>query len=95
LVNSFLIQALDGQLNEKTFLTSTLDYRVKDLETSSISLNKDVQFKFARNDTALNKVENDQTNHNSSLKDIQNQIYDMSRNFFSRIHDVENRVSFL
>ena len=65
---------------------------MKDLETSTISLNKDVQFKFTRTDTALNKLDNDQTNINSSMKDMQNQIYDLNRNFFSRIHDVENRV---
>ncbi len=88
----FGCQALDGQLNEKTFLTTTLDYRLKDVETSSISLNKDVQFKFSRNDTNLNKLENEQTNIASGLKDMQNQIYDMNRNLFGRVHDIENRV---
>jgi hypothetical protein len=55
-------------------------------------LNKDVQFKFSRNDTNLNKLENEQTNIASGLKDMQNQIYDMNRNLFGRVHDIENRV---
>lgn len=67
--------------------------KLKDMESSQISLNKDLQFKFSRNDTTINKLESENLNLLSAIKELQTQFYDFNRNVISRMHEIENRIN--
>lgn len=86
------IEALDGQLNEKTFTLNNLEFKTNDLQDNNISVNKDLQFKLSRHDAILNKLESEHMSLFSQINDLKNQFHELNRNQTMRINDVDNRI---
>jgi len=62
------------------------------LQSNSTTLNKDLQFKLARYDNVINKLETDSLTSVNSLRDVQLQIQDINRNVTFRMNEIDNRV---
>ncbi len=86
---------MEAQVAEKTYQINNLDFRLKDAENLNSSSTKDTQFKISRNETLINKIENDQSNYANMFKDLQTNFHDFSRNMNSRMSDIEHRVGSL
>lgn len=86
---------MDSQLSERNLMLNSLEFKNSELQTNSISLNKELQFKLARHDASLNKLETESATTTTLLKDLQNRQNEGSRSLMMRINDIENRVNFL
>jgi len=86
------IEAIDSQLSEKNYQTTQLEYKMRDMDASNSSYNKDVQFKISRNDNTLTKLESDNINLIGTIKDLQSQFFEFNRSVMGRMHDIENRI---
>jgi hypothetical protein len=70
-----------------------LEYKTNELQSNSTTLNKDLQFKLARYDNVINKLETDSLTSVNSLRDVQLQIQDVNRNVTFRMNEIDNRVN--
>lgn len=86
------IEQLDNQLNEKTFLLNNIEFKTNDLQSSNITTNKDLQFKLARHDTLLSKLESDQLNTHGQVRDMENQLQESNRITNVRLSEIERRI---
>ena len=87
------IEALDGQLGEKSFQMNNVEFKSNDLQANFVAINKDLQFKITRHDNQLNKIENDMMGHSNSIKELQFQYQDNNRSMQMRMNDIENRIN--
>lgn len=87
-----LIKALDTQLGERNVLLNSIEFRSNELQSNNISLNKDLQFKLARHDSSLSKLENESVGFNNVLKELQNRQAEGMRTLGFRLNEIESRV---
>lgn len=87
-----VIKALDTQLGERNVLLNSIEFRSNELQSNNISLNKDLQFKLARHDSSLSKLENESVGFNNILKELQNRQAEGMRTLGFRLNEIESRV---
>jgi hypothetical protein len=85
-------QALEAQLNEKTFLMNKMDHNLGEVQNNMMLANKDLQYKLSRHDTLLTKIESDHMNMMSVMKDLQAQFLETQRALQMRMSDIEMRT---
>ena len=85
-------QALDSQMNEKSFTINNLEFKTNDLQANNISVNKDLQFKLSRHDNMLSKIEGEHIGMQGGMRELQLQLQDQNRQLIMRMNDIEGRV---
>ena len=87
------VEALETQINENGHLVSRVEHNLNEVQNANAHANKDLSFKFSRHDQVLGKIESDQLNMMSMMKDLQGQFLETQRALQIRLSDVEMRVS--
>jgi hypothetical protein len=69
-----------------------MDHNLGEVQNNAMLANKDLAYKISRHDGQLGKIESDQMNMMSVMKDMQGQFIETQRATQSRMSDIEARL---
>ena len=69
-----------------------MEFKTNDIQANNLSINKDLQFKMARHDNILSKIEGEHIGMQGGMRELQIQLQDQSRSLIMRMNDIEGRV---
>lgn len=82
-------------MSERNLMVRSLEMKSGELQTNSIALNEELQFKMTRHDNTLGKLENDVGALGSMVRDVQARQNESNTRASLRLNDMEGRVNIL